>query len=140
MFNVLYDFNGLSPWVVPYLGAGVGYQGISEKFSFTNRVRYSWHGDWCRPAPGRQRWRKPLASFAYQAIVGAAFPLPQVAPGLAATLEYRFMGTTGKPQLQRNSGGAYVSRQRLLLPAGHSPVRPDLQQHRCWSACATTSA
>jgi len=26
MFNVLYDFNGLSPYVVPYAGVGVGYQ------------------------------------------------------------------------------------------------------------------
>ena len=26
MVNVLYDFNGLTPWVVPYVGVGVGYQ------------------------------------------------------------------------------------------------------------------
>ena len=31
MFNVLYDFNGLSPWFVPYIGGGVGYQWINEK-------------------------------------------------------------------------------------------------------------
>ena len=36
MFNVLYDFNGLVPWFVPYLGAGVGYQGIDEKFHAGN--------------------------------------------------------------------------------------------------------
>ena len=26
MVNVLYDFNGLAPWFVPYIGVGVGYQ------------------------------------------------------------------------------------------------------------------
>jgi OmpA-OmpF porin, OOP family len=95
MFNVLYDFNGLTPWFVPYLGAGVGYQGIYEKFHASN----------LGPAvglpaigPGQVQIANSgstVGSFAYQAIVGAALPLPQVAPGLAATLEYRFMGTTG---------------------------------------------
>ncbi|MFI5270034.1 MAG: outer membrane protein, partial [Chloroflexota bacterium] len=94
MFNVLFDFNGISPWFVPNLGAGVGYQGISEKFSFRNGAAI----------PGTAIGAGQLqvangggnvGTFAYQAIVGAAFPLPQIAPGLAATLEYRFMGTTG---------------------------------------------
>jgi outer membrane protein OmpA-like peptidoglycan-associated protein len=94
MFNVLYDFNGLTPWVVPYLGVGVGYQGINEKF----------HAGNTGPIPGTALGASQLqvanggstkGSFAYQAIVGAALPLPMVAPGLAATLEYRFMGTTG---------------------------------------------
>ena len=40
-------------------------------------------------------------SFAYQAIFGAAIPLPKVLPGLAFTAEYRFFGTTGN----RNYGG-----------------------------------
>ena len=30
MVNVLYDFNGLTPWFVPYIGVGVGYQWAQE--------------------------------------------------------------------------------------------------------------
>jgi OOP family OmpA-OmpF porin len=94
MFNVLYDFNGLTPWFVPYLGVGVGYQGINEKYHASNLAAI----------PGTtlgagslliQNSGSTQGSFAYQAILGAALPLPQIAPGLAATLEYRFMGTTG---------------------------------------------
>ena len=25
MVNVLYDFNDVAPWIVPYVGVGVGY-------------------------------------------------------------------------------------------------------------------
>ena len=74
MVNVLYDFNGISPAFVPYIGAGVGYQAINENFS------------------GGSSQTK--GTFAYQGIVGAAFPLPSVDPGLAITAEYRFLGTT----------------------------------------------
>jgi OOP family OmpA-OmpF porin len=96
MFNVLYDFNGLTPWFVPYLGAGVGYQGIGEKYHASNTGTIT--GGPAALGPGSllvQNGGSTQGSFAYQAIVGAALPLPQVAPGLAATLEYRFMGTTG---------------------------------------------
>jgi len=92
MFNALYDFNGLVPWLVPYLGVGVGYQGINEKYHATT------FGVGPIAIPGGialQNSASTTGSFAYQAIVGAAIPLPQITPGLAATLEYRFMGTTG---------------------------------------------
>jgi len=80
MVNVLYDFNGLSPMVVPYVGVGAGYQwadlditGIGDEPSTLNKTK---------------------GAFAYQAILGAAFPIPPV-PGLAVTAEYRFMGLAG---------------------------------------------
>ena len=38
MVNALYDFNGLTPWFVPYIGAGVGYLGISEKWHTNNNL------------------------------------------------------------------------------------------------------
>ena len=38
--------------------------------------------------------QRSKASFAYQAILGAAFPIASM-PGLAITAEYRFMGTAG---------------------------------------------
>ena len=109
MVNVLYDFNGLTPWFVPYVGAGVGYQGIDEKFHAGNTAAI----------PGTALGAGQLqvanagstqGSFAYQAIVGMAFPLPQITPGLAATLEYRFMGTTGNQ--------SYSATATAFTPAG----------------------
>jgi outer membrane protein OmpA-like peptidoglycan-associated protein len=85
MGNALYDFDlGPGTGLMPYVGLGAGYviqdygsvQGASGA---TDRVRVV-------GSEGR---------FAYQAIVGAAFLLDTVAPGLALTAEYRFMGTLG---------------------------------------------
>ncbi len=102
MVNVLYDFNGLSPWIVPYLGAGVGYEAINENWNVYNPVTVASAALLPSGAPAvfgpgslRASGQSTEGSFAYQAIVGAAFPLPQIAPGLAATVEYRFLGTTG---------------------------------------------
>ena len=69
MGNVLYDFYGLSPMVVPYLGAGVGYE--AERISNAGSTK---------------------GSFAYQGIAGAAFPVDN---NLSITAEYRFMGLAG---------------------------------------------
>jgi outer membrane protein OmpA-like peptidoglycan-associated protein len=78
MVNVLYDFNGLSPIVTPYIGLGVGYQWAN--ISDSN---------------GGARFATGTAgAFAYQAILGAAFPIGAV-PGLAVTTEYRFLGLAG---------------------------------------------
>jgi OmpA-OmpF porin, OOP family len=85
MINVLYDFNGISPWVVPYVGAGVGYLWTAEKFHASVPVGAGALGFASQHTEGK---------FAYQAILGAAFPMPQI-PGLALTTEYRFLGTTG---------------------------------------------
>jgi OOP family OmpA-OmpF porin len=91
MVNVLYDFNGLTPWLVPYLGVGVGYAGLNERWKFNNTLPRG------ALAPGaiQASGQGTKGSFAYQAIVGAAVPLPQITPGLAFTAEYRFFGTTG---------------------------------------------
>jgi OmpA-OmpF porin, OOP family len=85
MVNVLYDFNGLTPWFVPYLGVGAGYQWANENgVSITSPTGPS--------SLALQNTSK--GSFAYQAIVGAAFPMPAI-PGLAFTAEYRYMGLAG---------------------------------------------
>jgi opacity protein-like surface antigen len=83
MANALYDFDlGPASFVMPYIGVGAGY--AWTEFDSV-RVRngatpvFTADGD-----DGR---------FAYQAILGAAFPLTSVAPGLALTAEYRFFGT-----------------------------------------------
>jgi OmpA-OmpF porin, OOP family len=102
MVNVLYDFNGISPWIVPYIGVGVGYVGINEKWHVHNNNLFTVAPGLISPAaqtfnPGavNSSGQGTEGTFAYQAILGAAFPLPQIMPGLAATLEYRFFGTSG---------------------------------------------
>jgi outer membrane protein W len=91
MVNLDYDFVGVAPWVVPYLGVGVGYQ----------RARLN---DFATVPSGLTPALALLAptitsndtrgAFAAQGIVGAAFPIAAV-PGLAITTEYRFMALTG---------------------------------------------
>ena len=105
MGNVLYDFvlpsfiPQFTP-VVPYIGGGVG---------------YVWHdyndvGTRLAGGPGagfRGEIDDRDGNFAYQGIAGLAFPLNRVAPGLALTAEYRFLGTLS-PDL----------RARAYTPAG----------------------
>jgi OOP family OmpA-OmpF porin len=82
MANALYDFDlGAGSFMTPYVGVGAGYQwhsydGVRARAS--NGASVTIDGD--------------DGQFAYQAIVGAAFPI-SAAPGLAITAEYRFMGT-----------------------------------------------
>jgi outer membrane protein OmpA-like peptidoglycan-associated protein len=96
MVNVLYDFNGISPWFVPYIGGGAGYLWTTEKFHAYNTTAIGVGGG-ATIAPGglNLTGKGTKGSFAYQAILGAGFPLPMIAPGLAATAEYRFLGTAG---------------------------------------------
>jgi OOP family OmpA-OmpF porin len=120
MANVLYDFNGISPWFVPYIGGGVGYVWAAEKFHAYNTTAIG-TGPLAIPAGGLNiNGQNTKGSFAYQAILGAAFPLPMIAPGLAATAEYRFLGTAGN---RSYSGSATVSAPPVLagtVPAGIS--------------------
>jgi OOP family OmpA-OmpF porin len=83
MFNVLYDFVGLSSFVQPYVGIGGGYQWAKE----TNL-----HAS----GPGFTAAAKTdtEGKFAYQGIIGAAMPIAG-APGLSLTADYRFMGLVG---------------------------------------------
>ena len=78
MANALYDFDlGPGMPVMPYVGLGAG---------------YVWQ-NWDRARNTTTTLDGGEGSFAYQAIVGAALPLNDVAPGLALTAEYRFLGT-----------------------------------------------
>jgi outer membrane protein OmpA-like peptidoglycan-associated protein len=96
MANVLYDFDvganfgGFS--FLPYVGVGAGY--IWREF---DDVRAGVLG-------GTVRTDGSDGRFAYQAIVGAAVPLTQYAPGLAFTAEYRFLGTM-EHDIDTSSGG-----------------------------------
>jgi len=94
MVNVLYDFNGVSPWIVPYVGAGVGGIWAAEKFHASNGFAFTSGATTVQPGALNFRANDTSASFAYQAILGAAIPIASM-PGLAITAEYRFMGTAG---------------------------------------------
>jgi outer membrane protein OmpA-like peptidoglycan-associated protein/outer membrane protein W len=94
MVNVLYDFVGLVPMVQPYAGVGVGYQRVIEQ-----NVHFLPLGS----TTGITAASNGKGSFAYQAILGAAFPIDAV-PGLAITAEYRFMGLAGERSYSANIG------------------------------------
>jgi OOP family OmpA-OmpF porin len=92
--NALYDFNINAP-VVPYVGAGVGYQ-----FSaFNNGSVYAAGGN-----PAFNINNSTEGSVAAQGIVGVAFPIT-AAPGLAVTAEYRFVATLQDEKF----GGTYTN-------------------------------
>ena len=96
MFNVLYDFDasllsGLGAGSIsPYVGVGGGYMWAQHQ---NNRFAGN-----SGPVAGFPngidsllRTNSGKGSFAYQGIVGVAFPIGSI-PGLALTVDYRFMG------------------------------------------------
>jgi opacity protein-like surface antigen len=106
MANAFYDFDfGINPAgfsIQPYVGVGAGY------------IWHEYDGTSVRAGNG------PVVSidgedgrFAYQAIVGVATQLTSIAPGLALTAEYRFMGTL-QPELdatlRASPGGPVLAR------------------------------
>ena len=114
MVNVLYDFDfnvlgggGSGPSISPYVGLGAGYAWAQHK-----NVRLSSNTGAVAGFPGGitqlYRTNDGDGAFAYQAIIGVAFPIASI-PGLALTAEYRFMGLAGertyKYQYFSNSGG-----------------------------------
>ncbi|MBR0655005.1 OmpA family protein [Plastoroseomonas arctica] len=79
MANILYEFP-LGP-VQPYIGGGVGY--VIHDYDVRGRT-----------ATRTTTINDDEGNFAFQGIVGLAFPIAAV-PGLAITAEYRFLGTLG---------------------------------------------
>jgi opacity protein-like surface antigen len=92
MANAFYDFDlGAGSFIHPYVGAGLGFQ---------------WHEySGVRVAGGNGSFTVDgdQGRFAYQAIVGAAFPIN---PNLSVTAEYRFMGTQPPEVDARAANGA----------------------------------
>lgn len=82
MVNALYDFDAGMP-IVPYVGAGVGYQWGDINVGGRANSKGAW---------------------AAQGILGAAYPIAGV-PGLAVTAEARVMGTLEKVRYG-NAGGS----------------------------------
>jgi outer membrane protein OmpA-like peptidoglycan-associated protein len=94
MVNALFDMDVGSPWVYPYIGAGVGYQQTSAV-----NVAITQNG-----GPFAFRTNDSQGAFAMQAIVGLSFPIPNM-PGLSITPEYRFMDILGGPRLKGTVNG-----------------------------------
>jgi outer membrane protein OmpA-like peptidoglycan-associated protein/outer membrane protein W len=86
MLNGFYDFDvGPGSWITPYVGAGVGFMRVSADdiqrgviAGAATSVTQFTQGEWV---------------FGYQAIIGAAFPVPAVSPNFSLTAEYRYMAT-----------------------------------------------
>jgi len=83
MFNVLYDLTGIIPIpYAPYVGVGVGYQWANL---------HDFHVYNAATGFPRIAGDDTQGALAYQAIFGSALSIPAV-PGLALTVEYRFLG------------------------------------------------
>jgi OOP family OmpA-OmpF porin len=83
MVNAVYDLTGLIPfpYAAPYAGVGVGYQ-----WAHFDKVHAYGPTGFPRIASDDTR-----GALAYQAIIGTVIPF-QFVPGLATTIEYRFLG------------------------------------------------
>jgi opacity protein-like surface antigen len=122
MANALYDFNlGPNSPVIPYVGLGLGV--VRENYEAV-RVISTTAADTSVNIVGSS------TTFAYQAIVGAAFPIAAV-PGLAVTTEYRFLGALSDDK----DADRYAS-----ASARAARPRPTTTTTACSSACATPSA
>jgi OmpA-OmpF porin, OOP family len=99
MGNLLYDFVDLTPYVTPYIGAGVGYQ--EQQLSNLRVVAPS--------GAALQTGQSSKGGFAWQVLAGVAFP---VTPAVALTIDYRFMELTGDrnyPAAVLTPGGAITA-------------------------------
>ncbi len=103
MANVLYDIPVGVRWVVPYVGGGFGYQlaNWSKINVSTAGVDYGNQQTTVTPSG-------TIGQIAYQAIIGASFPIEAV-PGLSATAEYRFMGLAGNRNYSAAGTTQYIS-------------------------------
>lgn len=94
MANALFDLDVRSPWVYPYLGGGVGYAwtAMSNLGTHSANPLYGFNSN------------ATQGGFAYQAIAGLSFPIPNT-PGLSLSAEYRLFG---QPNSRNFSGSAAV--------------------------------
>jgi OmpA-OmpF porin, OOP family len=104
MVNGLFDLDVGASWIFPYLGGGVGYawSHLSSQVAFT-------------PASFpllSNRADQTQGNFAFQAIGGLSFPIPNV-PGLSITTEYRFFGIPGRENF---TGTQLIAGPSSLVP------------------------
>ena len=107
MANAMFDMDIGVPWLYPYIGAGAGYQWTSlhnvSAGSPDPAVPFNY------TASGTQ------GAFAWQAIAGLSFPIPNL-PGLSVTSEYRFTQATSGEKFTGtvvNAGGVVPTTVKL---------------------------
>ncbi len=81
MANLLFDLDIGSPYIYPYIGAGIGYQWVDGRATIAS-------GPLSATIDGGD------GGFAYQVIAGLSFPIPPVI-GLSLTAEYRYFAVAG---------------------------------------------
>jgi outer membrane protein OmpA-like peptidoglycan-associated protein len=106
MANAYYDFVIPGFPVQPYIGGGVGY--VWTEYDGVRATRAT-------PGGNSLVIDDTDGKFAWQGIAGAAYPVAAV-PGLALTLEYRYMGTL-EPKLDG----------RVVSPTGATVARGDFR-------------
>src|ERR1700749_4393977 len=100
-----------SPYVISYLGLGAGYQ-----WTKLNNVGMAQVG-----GPFTFGTSTQSGAFAWQAILGASFPIPNV-PGLSLTADYRFMDILGGAKYDGDvTEGAVMPRAALKLQNQFTP-------------------
>ena len=97
MGNALFDMDIGVPYVFPYVGLGAGYQ-----WTNLNSVGATQVG-----GPFTFGTSSQSGAFAWQAILGASFPIPNV-PGLSLTADYRFMDILGGEKFDGVEGPGFV--------------------------------
>jgi len=113
MANALFDLDVGLP-IFPYVGAGVGYQ-----FTRWHNLRYYSTN---LAAPATEASTDTWGAFAYQGILGVAYPISAV-PGLSLTAEYRFMGVLPNERFKAGlvSGSpAHLSQGNLVITSDYN--------------------
>ncbi|HYZ64417.1 MAG TPA: OmpA family protein [Acetobacteraceae bacterium] len=110
MLNALFDLDVGSPYIYPYIGAGVGYQWVQQRANFSNGLT-------------RTNIKGDDSGFAYQAIAGVSLPIPWVV-GLSLTAEYRYFAVAGDREFDTLVTGfgptAVASRVKTKADFNHS--------------------
>jgi outer membrane protein OmpA-like peptidoglycan-associated protein len=116
MVNALYDFNtaglGVNTYgISPYVGVGAGW------------VHNNWHGLDVADGANNVHINSSVNAAAYQAIAGVAVPLDSITPGLAMTVEYRFVTEPSARKydsLYSTGGGGYATGSKVVNDVNHS--------------------
>ena len=95
MGNAIFDLDIGNRYIFPYLGVGAGYQWTNLNSLTATQP----NGPFAFSTNGQ------AGSFAWQAIAGASFPIPNM-PGLSITADYRFMDILGGEKFYGTTIGA----------------------------------
>jgi OmpA-OmpF porin, OOP family len=112
MANAMFDIDIGVPWLYPYIGAGAGYQwtNLHNVSVVSTAIPFSYATD------------DTQGVFAWQAIAGLSFPMPNV-PGLSLTSEYRFLQATGGEKFAGSvttAGGSVSAGIKLGVQNNHN--------------------